>query len=78
MEIEIDKNTLKQTLHCESDFKCLKNDLTCLCKVENCFNGEIHYIKCADNFYCNYKMLFGSSTVCTCPVRREIYNKYKI
>jgi len=78
MEIKIDANTLKQTLHCEQNFKCLKNDLTELCKVENCFNGEIHFIQCSDKLVCNYKQIFGSSSICTCPVRREIYNKYKI
>jgi len=78
MKIEIDKETLKQTTHCDSNFKCLKNDVAELCKIESCFNGELHFIKCKDELVCNYKMPFGGSYVCSCPVRREIYNKYRL
>jgi hypothetical protein len=32
----------------------------------------------AANKQCNYARSFGSGHLCVCPVRREIYKKYKI
>jgi hypothetical protein len=48
------------------------------CKVENCINEKVHFIKGVDNLSCSYKMSFGDSFFCTCPTRKEIFNKYRL
>lgn len=75
----IAQQILDETIHCNHNFECLKNeDHFCLkAKVIRTVNGKIYFINCAE--YCNnYKIDFGNSTVCHCPTRKEIFNKYKI
>lgn len=74
--MEIDRNIIAQTLRCEKNFDCLNNYKHVYCKVENCVNNSVHFIKCLDNNYCTYKMPFGNSFICTCPTRKEIFHKY--
>lgn len=78
MKIDIDKKIIDETDRCKKDFECLKNDNHIYCKVNNCVSESAHFIECVDDLDCNYKMSFGFSYMCTCPTRKEIYNKYKI
>ena len=73
--MEIEKEILDKTVHCTKDFDCLRNNNIC-CKVENCVDKKVHFVECSEIF-CNYKMKFGRSYICTCPTRKEIYNKYR-
>lgn len=77
--MEIDIDILKKTISCAHDFGCLKteNHHCITSKVERCVNNKVHFINCDDK-YCNYKMSFGHSTVCNCPIRQEIYRKYNM
>ena len=74
--MEIDKKTVAETLRCEKNFDCLNNDEHVYCQVESCVNKAVHFVKCPVMTPCNYKMSFGDSSICTCPVRKEIFNKY--
>jgi len=75
--MKIKKEILDKTEHCTKNFDCLKNNNTCCCKVESCINKEFYLVKCCENDSCGYRMTFGTSTyICTCPTRKEIYNKY--
>jgi hypothetical protein len=51
--------------HCTKALNCLVDDEHRLCPVERCVKGEVHFIKCLDDNG-------------TCPIRKEIYNKYHI
>ncbi|REE83269.1 hypothetical protein BX611_0556 [Lutibacter oceani] len=75
--MEIDKELIEKTTKCKKSFGCLNNDQHILCKVEHCVSNKVHFVKCSDNF-CPYRMSFGYSDVCNCPMRKEIFNKYKI
>ena len=75
MEIEIDIDTIKKTIHCRNDFDCLKNQNHIFKKVESFVNLRVLFIDCDDRC-CNYNRSFGNSTVCNCPTRRAIYKKY--
>ena len=59
---------------CPNDFACLKNNKPS-CKVIDSVSKEIFFI---DNnqkhHYCPYKMDFGFSQVCNCPVFKYIQN----
>ncbi len=77
MNIKVDDNILKKTTKCREKFSCLSGG-TPFCRVELCIEDTIHFIKCVSNKSCVYKVPFGYSYVCICPVRKELYNRYKI
>ena len=75
MITKIDKKIIDST-ECEKSFKCLKNQKN-LCKVKLCIADKAHFLKCDDK-KCKFKSFSGNETLCTCPVRQEIYNLYEI
>lgn len=75
-DFKIDLRIVEKTRSCATNFDCLTNEKHVFCKVENCLRNTVHFIECMRNKYCSYKMSFGNSFVCTCPTRKEIYNKY--
>jgi hypothetical protein len=75
--MEINKELIKETTKCQKSFDCLNNDKHIFSKVENCVNNKIHFVKCSD-YSCSYLVSFGNSYVCSCPIRKEIFNKYNI
>ena len=76
--MKIDKEILKNTSTCEKKFQCLNNESNSLCKVVDSINQEVHFVKCLCKDICNYQMSYGLSNICTCPTRKEIFNKYSI
>ena len=73
--MEIKKEILDKTVHCTKDFDCLKNNNIC-CIVVHCVNKEVHFVECRQDCSCSYRVNFGNSYICSCPTRKEIYNKY--
>ncbi len=78
MDLRINEETKKASTECRKNFSCLSGNQLTLCKVEQCVTDNLHFIKCINSELCSYQMSFGSSHVCTCPVRKELYNRYKI
>ena len=78
MDIVINEETLSETTKCEKDYSCTKGKWGELCNVEDCVNGKVHFIKCANEEYCSYQHSFGYEPTCSCPTRQEIYNKYNV
>jgi len=76
--IEIDKEILKKTTDCKKNFECLNKDCNVLCKVVININQDVLFVKCLCKDICNYQMFYGYETICTCPTRKEIFNKYSI
>jgi hypothetical protein len=74
--MEIDKAIIEKTTKCIKHFACLKNKQHECCEIFMCLNNEICMIREAKSQVCKYKES-GFTEVCTCPVRVEIYNKYK-
>jgi len=77
MNIKVDDIIKQKTTKCRKNFSCI-TDGTPLCSVELCIENNIHFIKCLNNELCSYKVPFGYSFVCICPVRKELFNTYKI
>ncbi len=77
MNIEIDKEIIDKTTKCEKCFSCLSDNLEQSCKVEYCVSNTVYFVKCLNAALCSYKVSFGGSYFCTCPIRKEIYNKYR-
>ena len=78
MKIKIDDQIIQQTTRCQKNFDCLSNEEHIYCEVEYCVNDKVHFIRCNSEEQCEYKVAFGNSFICTCPVRKEIYNRYRI
>ncbi len=81
MKCEIREEVKQATLACEKDFLCLSDNGTPLCKPScNVIYsvGKVHFVECDGN--CSYKLQFSKDYkyICTCPMRNEIYNLYKI
>lgn len=75
--MEIDEDILKTTTNCKFNHECLRNENhPCLkSKIENYSFGKILFVNCIKTD-CHNKMNYGYSTICNCPVRIEIFNKY--
>jgi len=76
--MEIENEIQRETTRCKKDFNCLKNEGTNCCKVMNCVNDKVHFVNYTSKDYCGYKMTFGYSDICTCPIRKEIFSKYAL
>ncbi len=75
--IKINEEILKNTTRCKKDYSCLSGERS-LCMIELSVDGKIHFIRCVNNEPCSYRVPFGYSFVCTCPVRKELHNRYGI
>jgi len=73
--MKIEKEILEKTVHCKKNFDCIINNNICG-KVVSCVDKEVHFVECREINFCNYRLIFGNSYICTCPTRKEIYNKY--
>ena len=71
------KKLPKKTDWCEKKFKCLTKNGKCDCKVTSSIDGYTHFVNC-NGRNCLYKMNFAEGTICTCPIRKELYNNHGI
>ena len=78
IDVIVSDDVKDMVAECEKDFYCLTGELDHLCEVTGCVFESILYIKCLAGKYCNHKYSIGEDTFCSCPVRKEIYNKYRI
>ena len=76
--MEIEAEVLQNTKKCTSNFECLINE-DYVCRntiVDRNYSNKILFIDCPKSS-CNYRTNFADKTICSCPVRIEIYVKYK-
>jgi hypothetical protein len=76
--MEINETIVKETNDCKKNFSCLKTKEHDFCRVRRCISNSVHFIECIDSNNCNYKIAFGDCQICTCPIRKEIFNKYNL
>jgi len=75
--IPVSKETLKQTIKCPFDYACLKDQHFPKCVVDYSVENNIVFVKEVRKENCPYLMSFGYATLCHCPTRFEIYQKYE-
>ncbi len=76
--LEISSDAIESSGACTKGFACLNRDPEVLCAVEKSIGG-ILFVTCPRDRYCPYQRRFGfTGCMCTCPTRKEIYEKYKI
>lgn len=77
-DIEIDEEIKQSAIKCKKDFRCLTDNNYELCKIIESVRDNVLFIECLELKHCSYKTSFGySSYICNCPVRKEIYRRYK-
>lgn len=76
MAIQIDSETIRVTIECKKSFSCLAGDKNNICRIGDCVDGNVRFIKCADSKKCSYQVPYGSNRLCSCPTRKEIYSLY--
>lgn len=80
MRLDIDKEILCKAYKCQNEFLCLVDQKN-LCKVIGGIAKNVIFIDKSTmkgSLFCKFAMGFGVSTICACPVRKEIYRKYGV
>lgn len=77
MRFDIDQQLVNQTTDCVNDLVCLSGKEESLCKIKF-YDGKRLLTECLEEGYCPYKRIFNFVKFCNCPVRIEIFKKYKI
>ena len=77
MEIKIPQHILEETTRCTRKFSCLSDTTRDFCKIVHANGLNVLFIN-QNPRACSYKIPFGSSYICTCPTRFEIYKNHNI
>jgi len=79
MNYIVSEETKRATIKCKSRFSCLSGfEKKDLCPAESAFTEKSHFVKCLYDCHCTYQRPFEYGKFCTCPTRKEIFNKYGI
>ena len=78
MMFPVSSEAKQATTDCEKGVSCLEGKRKDLCEVESCIGQKVHFIKRLNEGNCSYQHSFGEQNFCSCPIRKEIFNKYKI
>ena len=68
----------KSAVKCEKNYICLSRNEENVCKVISSVDDHIMHVYCAHVDKCVYKYPDEGRCLCTCPVRKEIYDKYDV
>lgn len=77
LDIKI-SDALRNATDCRKNFPCLFEETRNMCKVKYNIADESIFIENPRGNGCNYKTTYGTSLLCTCPLRKYIYFNYKI
>ena len=78
MDINVSDRIRKAAACCKKGFSCLQKGKGDFCAVEDCVNDSVLFVKSQYNASCPYQQSFGNEFICNCPVRKELYDKYRI
>jgi len=78
MGIKVSDLILKATTQCKKGFSCLSGKTDCMCKASSSNPDHTLVIKPYSSDPCDYNRTLGNAHHCLCPVRNDIYNRYKI
>jgi hypothetical protein len=77
--LTVSQEILKQTTICRKDFCCLSDTTNNLCKVERALGAEPILFLCKEEKpCCDHTWAFGRGRICSCPVRKELNQRYGI
>ena len=76
--METEEEIYKKNLHCTKHYSCCKpeNAVEMNEKVIRMVDNRVLIVKCNESF-CKHMLLFGSLTICNCPIRIELFKSSK-
>ena len=79
MALQVQDQTREQTSECKFSFQCLEEATRNVCTISPCLVEEVYFLHTTKNHLCSYKKKIGScSYICKCPIRKELYRRYRI
>lgn len=78
MTFHIDDETKLAANNCKYQYSCLLISKWKPCKVIGVFDNEEYFVFCENDVSCTFQSEFEERILCTCPVRKEIYDKYNV
>jgi hypothetical protein len=86
VKIEISDEVINKAIGCHANLSCLndKDNPECsnrfaMCPVEIKIGNGMVFVNFNHDIFCSYNMPFGDNQIiCRCPVRYDIYERYKI
>jgi len=78
VKLEISDKSRRATTECTKGLSCLTGELKDLCPVESCVNGVLYFVKHQQQDACSQRRPFGTGYYCVCPVRKELFDRYKV
>lgn len=78
MRMEVSTPVLTQTTLCGNEFACLSSSYAKICKVRGHVVKGSLVVECAADAPCKYQMSFGTWSICSCPTRKEIFERYAV
>ena len=75
MELEVSEKIRQKTDRCWRGFACLSGTQDGRCAVRERV-GDVIFVEKSGQAYCPYDVTFGYSHICSCPVRRELFERY--
>jgi len=77
MKYKIDTDTLNEAENCRYNYSCLNDSAECFCDIDyKLGDGKVLFLRIDHNVNCQYMLSYGNSFICTCPVRKKIYQLY--
>ncbi len=78
MAVKVSDLIVKATKHCKKGFACLSGKVECMCGVDSTGKDHTVVIKPKYTTPCEYRNSREGKQYCLCPVRNDIYRRYKI
>jgi hypothetical protein len=79
VKFKIPEDIVKKAAKCEKKLRCLSENNENICKVLCHMEFDICFVKCSnEDKDCPYFEPHTRTSLCKCPVRNEIYMRYKV
>jgi hypothetical protein len=75
---EIDSEVRNRADRCAWHQQCLQGQQEIRCRITDCVGDKVFFTAGSAVPTCKYCHTFGYSCYCSCPLRQELYRKFKI
>lgn len=75
---KVGEEILNKSTECSNGFACLSNPRDRLCKVEYVIEDRLFFVIKKKREHCRYFLPYGAYGCCGCPVRKELYKRYRV
>jgi len=75
---QIERAIEEKERRCDKVRSCLSGGQDCRCRVVQLVDDSILAVRPPLEMKCTHKMRYRDAFLCTCPVRKEAYKRYKI